>query len=294
MGEPLSPDCVFDFPVDEPEPHTTYDFFMPGLLPGYAGNLNNNNGWTEADVPLLGELGVVTDEPMDDDFERFKEEEVWEENEECTDGSRHTTFDASGSPTERLRVIKDLSTRLGNLEYGYRHLVKKVIQVMGSQMVHAADRFKQIGTQVEQGQQTATQRDEVITRLTQQVHVAFDVSTDGRKEDFFLEMESSGSIVANVPGTKLSIETLYATSKLVSDMKKATKASKLDYRLQQQSKGLSERSCIVPEVPDEPKDISSSPSSSRSSFDDETKDISNGEEVKADENKVKEGKATEE
>ncbi|GKB48831.1 hypothetical protein Tco_0899584 [Tanacetum coccineum] len=36
-------------------------------------------------------------------------------------------------------------------------------------MVHAADRFEQIGTQVEQGQQTATQRDEVITRLTQQV-----------------------------------------------------------------------------------------------------------------------------
>nr|GEV86452.1 hypothetical protein [Tanacetum cinerariifolium] len=293
MGEPLSPDCVFDFPVDEPKPHTAYDFFAPGLLPGYAGNLNNNNGWTEADVPLLGELGVVTDEPMDDDFEGFEEEEVWEENEECTDGSRHTTSDASGSPTKRLRVIEDLSTRLGNLEYGHRHLVKKVIQVMGPQMVHAADRFKQIGTQVEQGQRTATQRDEVITRLTQQVeakmvsievesvkwtrlilhyvHVAFDVSTDGRIEDFFLEMESS-----------------------VSDMKKATKASKLDYRLQQRSKGLSEGSCIIPEVPDEPKDISSSPSSSRSSFDDETKDISNDKEVKADENKVEEGKATEE
>ncbi|GKD84649.1 hypothetical protein Tco_1355803 [Tanacetum coccineum] len=93
-------------------------------------------------------------------------------------------------------VIEDLSTRLGNLEYRDGQLVKKVIQVsdvevaagisireispkvfavegqvqvMASQMVHAADRFEKIGTQVEQGQQTATQRDEVIAGLTQQV-----------------------------------------------------------------------------------------------------------------------------
>ncbi|GJS90454.1 hypothetical protein Tco_0773090, partial [Tanacetum coccineum] len=91
-------------------------------LPGYAGNPNNNNGWIEADVPLLVELGVVADEPMvgpmveevvepvdkaeeqmialvvdmdediamlfgDDDFEDdasegVDEEEVWEVNEE--------------------------------------------------------------------------------------------------------------------------------------------------------------------------------------------------------------------
>ncbi|GJW15887.1 hypothetical protein Tco_0020020 [Tanacetum coccineum] len=122
MGEPLSPDRVFDFPVDEPEPYPAYDFFAPGPLPGYAGNPNNNNGWIEADVPLLGELGVVADEPMvgpivdelaepiveaeeqaiapvvdmdeeiamlfgdddfeDDDSEGFDEEEVWDKNEE--------------------------------------------------------------------------------------------------------------------------------------------------------------------------------------------------------------------
>ncbi|GJZ09193.1 hypothetical protein Tco_0543476, partial [Tanacetum coccineum] len=64
MGEPLLPDRVFDFPVYEPEPHPAYDFFMPRPLPGYAGNPNNNNGWIEADVPLLGELGVIADEPM--------------------------------------------------------------------------------------------------------------------------------------------------------------------------------------------------------------------------------------
>ncbi|GKA92430.1 hypothetical protein Tco_0814355, partial [Tanacetum coccineum] len=57
MGEPLSPDRVFDFLMDEPEPQHAYDFFAPGPLPGYAGNPNNMNGWIEADVPLLGELG---------------------------------------------------------------------------------------------------------------------------------------------------------------------------------------------------------------------------------------------
>ncbi|GJU76914.1 hypothetical protein Tco_1273984 [Tanacetum coccineum] len=47
-------------------------------------------------------------------------------------------------------------------------------------------------------------------------------------------------------------------------------------------------------VPDEPKDISGNSSSSRSGFDDETKDISSNDEIKADENKAEEGKAIEE
>nr|GEZ75860.1 hypothetical protein [Tanacetum cinerariifolium] len=108
MGEPSSPDRVFDFPVYEPEPHPAYDFFAPGSLPGYVGN-PNNNGWIEVDVPLLGELGVVADESMvgpivdeiaepiveediamlfgdddfsDDDSEGVEEEKVWEVNEE--------------------------------------------------------------------------------------------------------------------------------------------------------------------------------------------------------------------
>ncbi|GKB08253.1 hypothetical protein Tco_0836537 [Tanacetum coccineum] len=123
MDETLSPDCVFDFPMDEP--HPAYDFFAPGPLPGYADNPNNNNnGWIEADVPLIGELGAKVDEPMvapvideivepivkaeehmvapmidmeeylsmlfgdvdfgNDDSEGFTdEEEVWEMDEEC-------------------------------------------------------------------------------------------------------------------------------------------------------------------------------------------------------------------
>ncbi|GJR73087.1 hypothetical protein Tco_0085452 [Tanacetum coccineum] len=57
MGEPLSLDRVFDFPMDEPEPHPAYDFFAPGPLPSYAGKPNNTNEWIKADVPLLGEMG---------------------------------------------------------------------------------------------------------------------------------------------------------------------------------------------------------------------------------------------
>nr|GFA24198.1 reverse transcriptase domain-containing protein [Tanacetum cinerariifolium] len=220
MGEPLSPDRLFDFLVDEPEPHPAYDFFAPGPLPGYAGNPNNNNGWIEADMPLLGELGVVADEPMagpivdeivepivemeeqmiapvidakediamlfgdydfsDDDSEGVEEEEVWEVNEEwlmapvtpplvlavqppniyevegpSTAAAEGPSFPllAPGLPVPPS-VIEDLSTRLGSLEYGHGQLVKKV-QVMASQMVRVADKFKQIDTQVEQGQLTA-------------------------------------------------------------------------------------------------------------------------------------------
>nr|GEY23724.1 hypothetical protein [Tanacetum cinerariifolium] len=263
MGEPSSPDRVFDFPMDEPEPHPAYDFFAPGPLPGYASNPNNNNGWIEADVPLLEELGVEVDEPMvdlvigelaksiveaeelviapmidaeediamlfgDDDFsddnsDGFEdEEEVWEVNEEwlmapvtpppMPDIPSPSTYEVGGPSTTAAEghyftlpapgfsvpplVIEDLSTRMGNLEYGHGQLVKKVIQVsdaevadgipiweigprvsaveghvqvMTSQMVQAVGRLEQVGTQVEQGQQAATQRDEVIFGLSQQV-----------------------------------------------------------------------------------------------------------------------------
>ncbi|GJX45167.1 hypothetical protein Tco_0261843 [Tanacetum coccineum] len=93
-------------------------------------------------------------------------------------------------------VTKDLCTRMGNLEYGHGLLVKKVImvsdaevadsiaireigprvstvegqmQVMASQMVQAVSRLEQVGVHVEQGQQAATQRDEMIAGLSQQM-----------------------------------------------------------------------------------------------------------------------------
>nr|GEY63620.1 hypothetical protein [Tanacetum cinerariifolium] len=166
MGEPLSPDRVFNFPVDKPEPHPAYDFFAPGLLPGYVGNPNNNNGWIEADVPLLRELEVEADEQMvglvigkivepivemedqmialmidaeediamlfrdddfsDDDSEGVKKEEVGGPS---TTAAERQSFPlpAPGLLIPPL-VIEDLSTRLGDLEYRHRQLVKKVIQ----------------------------------------------------------------------------------------------------------------------------------------------------------------------
>ncbi|GKB52988.1 hypothetical protein Tco_0903741 [Tanacetum coccineum] len=58
-------------------------------------------------------------------------------------------------------MIEDFSTRMGNMEYGHEQLVKKV-HVMASQMVQAVGRLEQISTQMEKGQQTATQRDETM------------------------------------------------------------------------------------------------------------------------------------
>ncbi|GJW92185.1 hypothetical protein Tco_0169738 [Tanacetum coccineum] len=225
MGEPLSPDRVFDFPVDEPEPHPAYDFFAPDPLPGYASNPNNNNGWIEADVPLLGELGTVAEEPMvgpivdkiaepigeaeeqvitlviamlfgdddfgDDDSEGFDEEEVWEVNEEWLMASVTPPPMPAVPPPS---VYEDLSTRLGNLEYEHGHLVKKVIhvsdaevaagisigeigprvfaiegqvQVMASQMVHAADRWEQVQTLQAVVQQRDTQIQQLQTMVSE-------------------------------------------------------------------------------------------------------------------------------
>nr|GEX83111.1 ribonuclease H-like domain-containing protein [Tanacetum cinerariifolium] len=99
----LAPDRVFEFPMDEP--HPAYDFFAPGPLTGYTGNPNNTNGWIDADVSLLGELGEPLgpemvalamdmkedpavlfgddDDSGDDDSEGPEgDEEVWEVNEE--------------------------------------------------------------------------------------------------------------------------------------------------------------------------------------------------------------------
>ncbi|GJW91366.1 hypothetical protein Tco_0168919 [Tanacetum coccineum] len=202
MVEPLSPERVFDFPEDELEPHPAYDFFAPALLPGYAGNPNNNNRWLAADDYLLGELEAMVDEQMvvpaieevtepvaeaeeeqvialvidmeegqmdapmmdmeedlaalfgDDDFEDdasdgFGEEEVWEVNEDGlmapttpppmlalplpsvyeVGGPSIAVAEGPSFPDPALGfpippfVIEDLSTCLGNLEYGHVQLV---------------------------------------------------------------------------------------------------------------------------------------------------------------------------
>ncbi|GJU65022.1 hypothetical protein Tco_1246857 [Tanacetum coccineum] len=229
MGEPLSPDRVFDFPVDEPEPHPAYDFFAPRPLPGYAGN-PNNNGWIEADAPLLEELGVVAYEPMvgpivdeiaepiveaeehvialvvdmdediamlfgEDDFkddasEGFNEEEVWEVNEEwlmapfipppmsaMQPPSVYKVGGPSTAAAEGLSfplpgpglpvppsMIEDLTAGVSIGEIGLGiFAIEGQVQVMASQMVHAADKFEQIGTQALQA--AVQQRDSQIQQL---------------------------------------------------------------------------------------------------------------------------------
>nr|GEV98843.1 hypothetical protein [Tanacetum cinerariifolium] len=137
MGEPLSPDRMFDFPMDELEPHPAYDFFTPGPLPGFVGNPNNMNGWIEADVPLLGEmgepLGAETDEPM--------VELVVDEVAEQIVKGEDTGFPVPPS------VIEGLGTRMGNLEYGHGHLVKKVIQVSDAEVADGIA-IREIGLRV--------------------------------------------------------------------------------------------------------------------------------------------------
>ncbi|GJR73643.1 hypothetical protein Tco_0086008 [Tanacetum coccineum] len=79
-----------------------------------------------------------------------------------------------------------------------------------------------------------------------------------KKKDAVADTSESGETEDDeVQPVKLKgIEILSEAAQYESDMKKAAKASKRAYRLQQQSKGSSEGSGVIPEVPDEPKDIS--------------------------------------
>ncbi|GJR82348.1 hypothetical protein Tco_0153133 [Tanacetum coccineum] len=232
MGEPLSPDRVFDFPEDELEPHPAYNFFAPAPLLGYAGNPNNNNRWLAANDYLLGELEANVDEQMvvppieevielvaeakeeqviapavdmeegqmdapimdmeedlavlfgDDDFEDdasdgLGEEEVWEVNEDWlmapttlppmlavpppsvyeVGGPSTTIYEGPSFPHSApgLHVppfmIEDLKVAVG-VTIG--ELSPRVYAVEGQ-------------VQVEQGQQAAVKRDEMVAELTHQV-----------------------------------------------------------------------------------------------------------------------------
>nr|GEZ43067.1 hypothetical protein [Tanacetum cinerariifolium] len=173
MGEPLSPDRMFDFPMDELKPHPAYDFFTPGPLPGRADGGPLVDEIAEPIVEVEEQvipLVIDMDEDIamlfgdgdfsDDDSEGFKdEEEVWEVNEEWLMapitpplmpvvplpstyevGGLSTAvegqsfpFPAPGLPVPPS-VIEDLITRMGNLEYGHGQLMKKVIQVSDTEV----------------------------------------------------------------------------------------------------------------------------------------------------------------
>nr|GEU85346.1 hypothetical protein [Tanacetum cinerariifolium] len=221
MGEPLSPDRVFDFLEDEMEPHPAYDFFVPAPLPGYAGNPNNNNGWLAVDDYLLGELKAMVDEQMvvhaieevaepvaeaeeeqvitlvvnmgegqmdvpmidmeedlavlfgeDDDFENdfegVDEEQAWEVNEEWLMAFVTPPLVPAEQPPSVYVVggpsAADLSTRLGNLEYGHRQLVQRVNHVSDAE-VAAGVTVRELGPRVQALHIDVQQRDTQIQEL---------------------------------------------------------------------------------------------------------------------------------
>ncbi|GKE88044.1 hypothetical protein Tco_1565519 [Tanacetum coccineum] len=138
--------------MDEPKPHPAYDFFVPGPLPGYASNPNNNNWCIEVDVPLLGKQGAVADEPMVGplvgeiaepimEMEEQDEEEVKEANKEWLMAPVTPPPMPVVPPlrTYKVGVIEDLSTCIGNLEYRHGKLMKKVIQVSDAEVADGYD-----------------------------------------------------------------------------------------------------------------------------------------------------------
>nr|GEW91256.1 hypothetical protein CTI12_AA531400 [Tanacetum cinerariifolium] len=172
----------------------------------------------------LGTEELMVDSMIDEVAELMVEdgEELWEVNEEwliapvtpplMPDIPTLSTYKVGGPSTVAVEghsfallatgfpvppsVIKDLCTRMGNLDYGHGQPVKKVIhlsdaevadgisireiiprvsaieghvQVMMSQMVQVVGKLEKVGTQIEQGQQATTQQDETIEGLSQQV-----------------------------------------------------------------------------------------------------------------------------
>nr|GFA72456.1 hypothetical protein [Tanacetum cinerariifolium] len=144
---------------------------------------NNNNGWIEWDVPLGGEVGGPSTAAVE---------------------GPSAPLPAPGLPVPPT-VIEDLSTRLGNLEYRHKVLMRKMeevsdaevadsitigeihprvatveeqVQVMESQEVQVVSGLKEIETRVQQVEsrvdtypsgQMAVPGQDVIVGLSQQV-----------------------------------------------------------------------------------------------------------------------------
>ncbi|GKB53447.1 hypothetical protein Tco_0904200, partial [Tanacetum coccineum] len=150
----------------------------------------------QMDAPLMDVKEDLAALFGDDDFEddasdEFGEEEVWEVNEDwlmapttpppmlvvpppsvyevggpSTAVAEGPSFPhpAPGLPVPQF-VIEDLSIRLGNLKYGHGQLLKKVIQVIASQMIQAMDRVEYVGAQIDV-QQRDTQIQQLQTTVT--------------------------------------------------------------------------------------------------------------------------------
>nr|GEU42759.1 hypothetical protein [Tanacetum cinerariifolium] len=135
------------------------------------------------------------DDFSDDDFKGFEDDdEVWEVNEEwltapvtlplMPDIPTPSTYEVGGPstiaveghsfalPATGFPVPLDADVAGG---IAIREIIPRVsavegqVQVMTSQMVQVVGKLEQVGTLVEQGQQAATQQDETVEGLSQQV-----------------------------------------------------------------------------------------------------------------------------
>ncbi|GKC63642.1 hypothetical protein Tco_1096240 [Tanacetum coccineum] len=97
-------------------------------------------------------------------------------------------------------VIKDLCTRMGNLEYGHGKLVKKVITVSDAEVADGIA-IGEIGPRVSavegQDQQATAQRDEVIFGLSQQVQTLQAVV-----QDRDLQIQQLSTLVAELSSSE--------------------------------------------------------------------------------------------
>nr|GEV38949.1 hypothetical protein [Tanacetum cinerariifolium] len=179
MGEPLSPDCVFDFPEDELELHPAYNFFAPRPLPGYASNLNNKNELNEANVPLFRELGTVADEPLvgpitDEIAEPVDEAEehviasVVGMDEEIAKLFGDDEFKDEYFSDDDSEEIKKEVAWVVNEEWLMAPVTPPLVAVMQPSSVYeVGDRWVQVGAQVVQVQQRDTQIQQLQTMVSE-------------------------------------------------------------------------------------------------------------------------------
>nr|GEY57057.1 hypothetical protein [Tanacetum cinerariifolium] len=165
MGEPLSPDRVFDFSMDEPKPHPAYDFFAPRpLLELMVDPVINELAEPIVEVkeqivsPVMdmkGDLGMLFGDDNFSDDGPNDDKEVWEVNEEW--------LMAPVTPS-LMPVMLPSST----YEYGHGQLVKKVSDAEMADDIAIGEIGPRVSTvegQVQTLQATVQHRDVQIRQL---------------------------------------------------------------------------------------------------------------------------------
>ncbi|GJS21434.1 hypothetical protein Tco_0450066 [Tanacetum coccineum] len=149
--------------MDEPEPH-------PREMGEPLG--------AEADEPMVGPVVDEIAEPIvgvEEQMVALDDEEVWVVNEEWLMAPVTPPPMPVMPPPSTYKLVKkviqvsdaEVADGIAIGEIGPRvSAVEGQVQVMASQMVQAVGRLKQVGTQMEQGQQVETQRDETIEGLS--------------------------------------------------------------------------------------------------------------------------------